>query len=134
MNIDRWLGILGLVSGVAGIALAYYFYFKTIRSKVLAIAYTHPISLVLPIHDVPPHYLKDSNDPSRVFVLFWNRGTSPIERADFIEPIVVQPPDKVLRIVVHEKDAAAAATIEEIEGRISIDLLRPGEAIIFRIA
>ena len=133
MNFDRWLGILGLLTGAVGIWLAYYFYIKTIRAKVLAIAYTQPISLLLPIEDVPDNYLAHTNDPSRVFVLFWNRGTAPIEEEDFIDPIMVRPTDRILRIVVHEKDPAAAATIDEVEGRISINLLRPGEAIILRI-
>jgi hypothetical protein len=38
MNIELWIGILGVLIGVVGICLAYFFYIKTIRTKVLAIA------------------------------------------------------------------------------------------------
>jgi hypothetical protein len=133
MNVDRWLAIAGLLLGIGGIVAAYVFYVKTIRTKLLAIAYTQPVSLLLPVDDVPASYRKKAEEPSRVFLLFWNRGTSPIEKSDFVEPIKVLPRDRILRIRAHEKDAAVAATIDETDMSIAIELLRPGEAIIFLV-
>ena len=133
IDFDRLLGILGLVIGLIGIGLAYYFYVKTIRTKLLAIAHTKPVSLQLPVDDVPPEYLLIEDEPSRVFMLLWNRGTAPIERSDFVEPIKILPTEHVLRIRAFEQEGAAAATVDEVEKSISVDLLRPGEAIIFLI-
>ncbi len=48
MDLDRLLAIFGVLVGVIGLWLAYYFYKKTVRAKVLAIAYTSPVPLVLP--------------------------------------------------------------------------------------
>jgi hypothetical protein len=127
------LGVLGLIIGVVGIALAIYFYRKTIRAKVLAYAYTQPVSLRLPIYNVPSDYSDLADEPSRVFMLLWNRGTAPIEKSDFVEPIKILPTEHILRIASHEKDSGVIATIDEAAKSISIDLLRPGEAIIFLI-
>jgi hypothetical protein len=133
MNLDRFLAILGLLVGLISVPLAYYFYRKTIRTKLLAYAYTKPVSLQLPVYDVPSEYLRDANEPSRVFMLLWNRGTAPIEKSDFVHPIKILPTERVLRIVTHEQDGAVATTVDEAEKSISIDLLRPGEATIFLI-
>jgi hypothetical protein len=137
MSVEGWLGLVGTI---IGFALSYYLYVKTIKAKRLAYAYTQPVSLQLPLDDVPSEYLhdanepsRDANDPSRVLMLLWNRGTVPIERSDFVQPIKVRPTDSVLRILVHEQDGAAAATVDDADKDISIELLRPKEAIIFLI-
>ena len=96
IDIDRMLAVLGLVSGLAGLWLAFYFYKKTIRTKVLAVAYTNPLPLMPPIADVGAYYLgAEQKSLSRVFVLFWNRGTAPIESDDFINAISIGPKDKI---------------------------------------
>ena len=38
MSFETWLAIIAIVIGVLGILLAYIFYRKTIRTKVLALA------------------------------------------------------------------------------------------------
>jgi hypothetical protein len=48
-----------------------------------------------------------------------------------VKPIKVLPTEHILRIAFHEQDSAADATIDGAAKSISIDLLRPGEAIIF---
>src|ERR1700730_1734089 len=136
MNIELWIGVLGVLIGVVGICLAYFFYIKTIRTKVLAIAYTRPISLFLPMYNIRATYLDkkiEVNELSRVYVLLWNKGIAPIEETDFIAPIEIRAKDHVLRIAVHDKDSAAAVTVDEVEKRITIHLLRPGEAIMLLI-
>src|SRR5262249_25403046 len=62
-----------------------------------------------------------------------NRGTAAIEKSDFVHPIQIGPAKSVLRIVEHEQDGAAIATVNDAEKSISLDLLRPDEAIIFLI-
>jgi hypothetical protein len=134
MDLDRFLATLGVVVGLISIGVAYYFYRKTVRTKLLAYAYTKSVSLRLPdLYGVPQNYLKGANEPSRAFVLFWNRGTSPIEGSDFVEPIKVLPTERILRIAAHEQDGAVASKVDNAHKTISIDLLRPGEAIIFLI-
>src|SRR6266542_1868716 len=97
MAVDRWLNIVGLIGTLVGLWLARYYYLKSVRSKRLAIAYTNPIPLMLPVEGVTVSYLgKEHSLLSRVFVLLWNRGPSPIEAADFIRPVTVRSADKVL--------------------------------------
>jgi hypothetical protein len=137
MNVDRWLGVLGLIGTVLSLALAYYFYVKSIRTKVLAIAYAGPISLLPATPDTPNlrHLYRDKEVTklSRVLVLFWNKGTAPIESTDFIAPIEVQPRESIVGLRIVEKDPAASVTVDEAAMRISIGLLRPGEAVIFEV-
>ena len=57
MNFDRWVAVLALAVAVFGVLLAYYFYIKTIRTKVLGIAYTNPIPLILPLKEINVSYL-----------------------------------------------------------------------------
>jgi hypothetical protein len=133
MNIDRWLAVIGLLGTFVGFPLAYYFYIKTIKTKRLAYAYTRPVSLQLPLSDKPPPYLHDAKGSSRVFMLLWNRGTAPIEKSDFVQPIKVGPAERVLHVEAHEQDTAVATTVNDAEKSISIELLRPGEAVIFLI-
>jgi len=137
MDFDRLLTVLGVLIGLIGIligiAVAYYFYRKTIQRKRLAYAYTKPVSLQLPLDDVPPEYLQGGKEPSRVLMLLWNRGTAPIEKSDFVEPIKILPTEKVLRIKAHERYGASEANIDQPKKSISIKLLRPEEAIIFLI-
>jgi hypothetical protein len=57
MNIDRWIAVLALAVAAFGLLLAYYFYIKTIRTKVLGIAYTNPIPLILPLKEINVSYL-----------------------------------------------------------------------------
>jgi len=66
-----------------------------------------------------------------VLLLLWNRGTAPIEKSDFVEPIKVLPTSSILHVEAHEQNSAAAATV--VNEEISIELLRPNEAIIFSI-
>lgn len=133
-NINRWLGIAGLVIGLIGVWLAVRFYKKTVRSKLLAMGYTGPLPLILPHPELTITYRGSSQSMiSRVFVLFWNRGTAPIEAEDFIEPIKVQRGDKVLGVSLFDKDVATSASINEEQRTLTIQLLRPGEALILQI-
>jgi len=130
MTIDTWLGLIGTVTGIVGVVLAYVFYRKSIRTKVLAIAYTDRIPLMITLGDLEVVYEGLTiRALSRVYVLFWNRGTAPIEANDFLGPVVVSPDKAILNLAVHEKDPAAQATLDEAAKTLSIDLLRPGEAI-----
>ena len=130
MTIDTWLGLFGTISGLIGLFLAYYFYKKSIRTKVLAIAYTDPIPLMMTMGNVEVVYEgKAVSALSRVYVLFWNRGTARIEASDFLSPIVITTSEPVLNLQIHDKDAAVAAVLDEKTSSISIELLRPGEAI-----
>jgi hypothetical protein len=134
MNIDRWLGVSGLLIGLIGLLFAYYFYIKTIRTKVLAIAYTKPIPLILPMKEIRVSYRGTTQKAlSRVFVLLWNKGTSAIEASDFIGPITLRGGESILLLKIYDKDAAATATVDPENKSISISLLRPGEALILQI-
>src|ERR1039457_5964053 len=102
MTIDTWLGLFGTISGLIGLFLAYYFYKKSIRTKVLAIAYTDPIPLMMTMGNVEVVYEgKAVSALSRVYVLFWNRGTAPIEASDFLSPIVITTSEPVLNLQIH---------------------------------
>jgi hypothetical protein len=130
MTIDTWLGLFGLLSGVVGSFLAYFFYKKSVRTKVLAISYTDPIPLMINMGDIEVVYEgKALSALSRVYVLFWNRGTAPIEASDFLSPIAITTSEPILNLQIHDKDAAVAAVLDEKTSSISIELLRPGEAI-----
>jgi hypothetical protein len=130
MTIDTWLGLFGTLSGLIGLFLAYYFYKKSIRTKVLAISYTDPIPLMMTMGDLEVVYEGASlRALSRVYLLFWNRGTAPIEASDFLAPIVITTSKPILSLEIHDKDAAVAAVLDEKTKSISIGLLRPGEAI-----
>ena len=134
MDFDRWLAAMALTVAVFGLLLAYYFYIKTIRTKVLGIAYTNPIPLILPLKEINVSYLGATQTAlSRVFVLLWNKGTSPIESNDFIVPIKLQGGEKVLLLKAYDKDAAASVAVSFEDKTITVDLLRPGEAIILQI-
>jgi hypothetical protein len=130
MSIEGWLGVLGVIVGVLGILLAYIFYRKAIRTKVLAIAYTEPIPLLMTLANVSVTYEGTTISAlSRVYVLLWNRGTAPIEASDFITPICFKSADPILKLKIHDKDAAVSAHLDLQTNTIAIDLLRPGEAI-----
>jgi hypothetical protein len=130
MTIDTWLGLFGLLSGLVGSFLAYFFYKKSIRTKVLAISYTDPIPLMINMGDIEVVYEgKALSALSRVYVLFWNRGTAPIEASDFLSTIAITTSEPILNLQIHDKDAAVAAVLDEKTSSISIELLRPGEAI-----
>jgi hypothetical protein len=112
MSIDTWLGLFGTISGFIGLFLAYYFYKKSIRTKVLAISYTDAIPLMMTMGDLQVVYEGVSlRALSRVYVLFWNRGTSPIESGDFLAPIVISSSEPILNLQIHDKDAAVAASL-----------------------
>jgi hypothetical protein len=135
MSFETWLAIIGIVVGVLGILLglivAYYFYRKTIRTKVLAFAYTDPIPLVMTLADMTVEYMGTNISAlSRVYVLLWNRGTSPIEAQDFITPIEYKITDQILKLEICDKDAATSAHLDSKTGILTIDLLRPGEALV----
>jgi hypothetical protein len=133
MNLDRWIAVIGLVGTVVGIALAYYFYRKTIRAKVLAISYTSSLPLMLPIPNVTVLYAGGTQTAlSRAFILLWNKGTAPIEESDFITPLKIRADNEVLGISIHDKDAAAALSVNENDKSVVIHLLRPGEGAVIR--
>jgi hypothetical protein len=133
MNLDRALAIFGALGTVLGLWLAYYFYKKTVRTKVLTIAYAGPVPLVLPVPEVTVLYRGMQHfQLSRGFILLWNSGTAPIEEDDFLSPISIKG-EKVVDVKILEKDAAAAATVHSDEKAISITLLRPTEAIVLEV-
>lgn len=130
MSLDTWLGAVGIAVGLLGIALAYIFYRKAVRNKVLAIAYTDPIPLIMTFADIRVSYENTTiTELSRVYVLLWNRGTAPIEAGDFIAPIKFSSNDPILRLGIHAKDPAVAAGMDLQTKSLNIELLRPGEAI-----
>ena len=111
--------------------LAYIFYRKTIRTKVLALAYTDPIPLVMTLGDITVEYMGvNISALSRVDVLLWNRGTSPIEAHDFVVPIQYKLTDQILKLEIYDKDMATSANLDSKTGILTIDLLRPGEALV----
>lgn len=134
MNIDRWLAVAGLVGTVISLWLAYRFYIKTIRTKLLAIGYTKPVSLMLPVAELEATYNgRKIQKLSRMFVLLWNRGTAPIESDDLIAPIKLKNKGSVLLFEIQQKDAAASVILDEKGKQVWIELLRPGEAIVLKI-
>jgi hypothetical protein len=135
MSFETWLAIIGIVVGVFGILLglivAYVFYRKTIRTKVLALAYTDPIPLVMTLGDITVEYTGvNISALSRVYVLLWNSGTSPIEAQDFVAPIEYKLTDQILKLEIYDKDVATSANLDSQNGILTIDLLRPGEALV----
>jgi hypothetical protein len=134
ITLDRVLGVLGLITGIIGIWLARHYYIKSIRKKLLAISFTNPLPLMLPVEGVQVLY---NNHPeaalSRVYILFWNKGTEAIEQSDFLRPITFKSQEKILSISVDDKDAAASGDLHPAEKYISIKLLRPNEAIVLRV-
>src|ERR1700686_2696330 len=135
MSFETWLAIIGIVVGVLGILLglivAYIFYRKTIRTKVLALAYTDPIPLVMTLGDITVEYMGvNISALSRVYVLLWNRGTSPIEAQDFVAPIEYKLTDQILKLEIYDKDVATSANLGSQTGILTIDFLRPGEALV----
>jgi hypothetical protein len=118
------------VGTVFSIGLAYFFYRKQVRAKLLAIDTTLPVSLTIPMSVVPEDYARDGKERWRVFVLLWNRGSAPLEMSDFVEPIKVLPAENILRMEVHEQDPAANVRVDQTNKTISVELLRPGEAAI----
>ncbi len=126
MSIDTFLGLFGAVTGLIGLFLAYYFYKKSVRTKVLAIAYTDPIPMMMTLGNVEVMYEGVAMSAlSRVYFLLWNRGTSPIEASDFLSPITIAASAPILNLQIQDKDAAAAVTLDHKARSVSIDLLRP---------
>ena len=135
MSFEIWLAVIGIVVGVLGILLglivAYVFYRKTIRTKVLALAYTDPIPLFMTLGDITVEYMgANISALSRVYVLLWNRGTSPIEAQDFVAPIEYKLNDQILKLEIYDKDVATSANLDSKTGVLTINLLRPGEALV----
>lgn len=123
MTIDTWLGLLGIIVGFFGIILAYVFYRKSIRTKVLAISYTDGIPLMMTLGGLEVVYENTAiSSLSRIYVLLWNRGTSAIEEADFLAPILITAPTSILSLQIHDKDSAAAVVLDEKSRSISIPL------------
>jgi hypothetical protein len=135
MSVDRLLGIGGLAVGIVGlivaIAVPIYFYRKGLRPKLLAVAYNGEFSLMLSVPGVTVSYLGATRAAlSRTNILFWNRGTAPIEESDFIVPISFTGAE-VLKIEIIVKDPMAIA---EVSGHaLKIILLRPSEAIVVKV-
>jgi hypothetical protein len=130
MTIDTFLGLFGAITGVIGLLAAYYFYRKSIRTKVLGIAFTDPIPILMTLGNLEVIYEGFTVSAlSRVYILFWNRGTAAIEATDFLAPIKIGVAAPILNLQIHDKDAAASATLNEKDRELSIGLLRPGEAI-----
>jgi hypothetical protein len=125
-GVDRWLGIAGVVIGVLGIvigvAVAYYFYLKSIRTKRLAYACTVGVPIT-----IGPHVTGSNVER---FLLLWNRGTAPIVGSDFVKPISVESPIELWNISVHSKDAASSVEGDMHARQIRVNLLRPNEAVI----
>jgi hypothetical protein len=128
-GVDRWLAFAALLVAIIACILAYYFYRKTIRTKLLAIAYTDEVRTM--VVDTSSEFFEDQIGFARRFVLLWNRGSAPIEESDFIEPIKIKT--DVQRVSIFDKDAAATVKLSERPGKITVQLLRPGEAIILEL-
>jgi len=130
MSVDTALGVFGASTGVIGILLAYYFYKKSVRTKVLAIAYTDPIPRLLTVGDLQVAYEGELISAlSSVYILLWNRGTAPIESSDFLSPVTFSASLPILNLQIQDKDPAAAVGLNEKTREVSIGLLRPGEAV-----
>jgi len=95
------------------------------------VAYNGAFPLMLSVPGVTVSYLGSPRTAlSRTNILFWNRGTSPIEESDFVVPIAFQDVG-IITIEVLRKDPMAIASVE---GRtLKIILLRPSEAIVVKI-
>jgi hypothetical protein len=129
-----WIGIAGVAVGLVGIIAAIYFYKKTIRTKILSVAYT---KIVAPLPSVPGVHKTykgaAAEELSRAFFLLWNTGTAPIEKDDFVSPIEVKDGAVILDIEIFEKDPLVQATVDNTNHTVSVDLLRPNEAMIVRV-
>jgi hypothetical protein len=135
MTLEARLALGGLVVAVLGIILgyiiAYFFYRRSVRTKVLAIAYTAPIPVLLTLEDIEVSYQgMPLKALSRSYVLLWNRGTSPIESSDFISPIQFNYKAPLLKLEILDKDAAAHVKLDSVAKTLEVDLLRPGEAVL----
>jgi hypothetical protein len=130
MDMGTFVGVLGILIGTG---LAYYFYRKTIRTKVLSISYSQPQILFAAIPAVKATFRSESIDAlSATYLLLWNTGSSPIENSDFVSPVILKNTNNLVDLDILDKDVAASATIMT-GNSIRIDILRPNEAIIFRI-
>jgi hypothetical protein len=135
VNIDRWLAIGGLAVGIIGIIIAIavplYFYRKGLRPKLFSVAYNGAFALMMSTPGVTVSYLGSPRTAlSRTNILFWNRGTSPIEDSDFIAPIAF-PDTEIIAIEILCKDPMAIASVEG--HTLKISLLRPSEAIVVKV-
>jgi hypothetical protein len=130
MSVDRGLTIAGLIVAVLSLLLAYVFYRKTVRTKLLGIGYTAPTPLMVTTEDIALTYMGHSvTSIARVFILLWNKGTSPIEATDFIAPISLTSDTSLLKLDVFDKDATSQISVDSETSTISISLLRPSEAV-----
>lgn len=130
MSFDTFLGLFGAVTGVVGLFFAYFFYKKSVRTKLLSIAYTDSIPLMVTFGEVKANYGGvATNALSRIYILLWNRGTAPIEASDFLSPIAFRASAPILTFGIHDKDAASDVTVNYEAHEVAINLLRPGEAI-----
>jgi hypothetical protein len=129
-GVDRWLAVAGLLVATCACVLAYYFYRKTVLSKLLAIAYTVPVPIIV---SDPSSQISESTSLNRNFVLLWNKGTSPITESDFTKPIVIENSANVRGAFIFEQDVASAVEIDQKSKDIRVKLLRPNEAAIVEI-
>lgn len=119
-----------MVVAICACLLAYYFYRKTVLSKLLAIAYTVPVPVIVADRSAR---LPDSTLLNRNFVLLWNKGTSPITEADFTKPILIENSANIQEAFIFEQDVASAIEIDPKSKDIRVKLLRPNEAAIVEI-
>jgi hypothetical protein len=129
-SIDRWLALGALIVAILGCGLAYHFYRKTIRTKLLAIAHSSPVPFA--VADPAVSMPADAKQV-RTFVLLWNQGSAPIVETDFTKPISIDNAKEVTMVSIFDKDAASTILLDDVTKEITIKLLRPNEAVILEI-
>jgi hypothetical protein len=133
-SFDRWIAIIGSALAVLAFWFAIYAYRKQGHPKVLAYLTTEPIPFLLPIEGLSALYHgKELRGLSRVFVLIWNRGSTPIEQEDFVTPIEIKNGAAIVKFDIKEKDSAADVRIDLENHALCIGLLRPNEAVVLQI-
>jgi hypothetical protein len=106
----NWLGILGLVIGVIGLAASFYFFNESKKNR-------EPIFVVDPVRteilstrrvsDAPIRILKNdgteiTSDLNSIRFYFWNRGSESIKRANVLQAIKVTLEDPRGSIIAYK--------------------------------
>ncbi|QRG08795.1 hypothetical protein EZH22_11240 [Xanthobacter dioxanivorans] len=135
MGFDRALGIIGLVVGILSIWLARHYYKKSLVTKIIGFCVTEPIRLSTS-SDVKSSVDGEIYDYlEKRYYLLWNKGSSAIEYSDFISDIQIKrdaegEEEHIVRVSIVKKDSLV--DIKEMkDGSFRLNLLRPGEAIVF---